>query len=164
MKLCDCQSRTVKLCDCQSRTVKLCDCQSRTVKLCDCKFVGLARTIYIYSVCTTFSAGKLPSIRSCTVHMYGPGRPCTFAVKARALCVFGVCTKLTPWAFPKCTPFRPKLTHFLKTPGEGPCRYTLCLLLAFSSGRAGHQSVLALGFVNRCASSSCFTVGSQAVL
>jgi len=34
------------------------------------KYVGLARTIYIYGVHPVFLAGNLPNIRSCMVYIY----------------------------------------------------------------------------------------------
>jgi hypothetical protein len=39
------------------------------------KYLGLARTIYIYDVYTIFLAGNSPYIRSYTVYIYGSGQP-----------------------------------------------------------------------------------------
>ena len=43
-------------------------------------YLGLARTIYTYGVCTVFLAGRSPNIRSYTVYVYGSGQPYIYSV------------------------------------------------------------------------------------
>jgi len=45
--------------------------------------IGVAKTIYIYGVCTVILAGKSPNIRSYTVFIYGSGQPCVCGTLSR---------------------------------------------------------------------------------
>jgi len=61
-----------------------------------CSRVVLARTIYIYGVCTVFLAEKSPNIRSYTVYIYGSGQPYSCVVCS---CLWGSNTALESVGF-----------------------------------------------------------------